>query len=320
METGSLRGYNTTHMALKNNTSEKSVSKPAQPVVAKSDDGTIQITFTIPYADIEKAREETAKELGHDIEVPGFRKGMAPVSKVIENIPQNTLLEKTLDKILPKLFGQIIDEHKIKPVVYPKFELLKAKEGEDWEIRATTCEAPEISLGNYKEAIKGAGRVGAIWTPASGKPTRADSKPDKEPSREEKEQKVIKLMFEAVNVKIPQILTDEEVNTRLSQLLEKLERLGLSLDSYLASIKKDAAALRSEYEKKAKEAISLDLILSEVARDQNIKVSESEIESAIKATSGDPKLAEEFSKPEKRQYIEVILQRRSALNYLTSLA
>ena len=78
--------------------SPKSETESIESVIAKSDDGTIQITFTIPYKEIQKSREEAALELGKDIEVPGFRRGMATLEKVIEHIPQNTLLEKTLSK------------------------------------------------------------------------------------------------------------------------------------------------------------------------------------------------------------------------------
>ena len=132
-----------TSMTTKKTNTEKS---SANSVIAKSDDGTIQITFTIPYTDINEAQEGVAKEMGKDIEVPGFRKGMAPTSKVIDHVSKQTLLEKTLSKILPKLVAGAINEHKITPALYPKFELVKAVQGEDRQIRAVTCELPKIEL------------------------------------------------------------------------------------------------------------------------------------------------------------------------------
>ena len=79
----------------------KSETSDVRSVVAKSDDGTIQITFTVPYEKITKAKEEALLDIGKDLEVPGFRKGKAPTDKVLNQVSQNTLIEKSLAKILP---------------------------------------------------------------------------------------------------------------------------------------------------------------------------------------------------------------------------
>lgn len=285
--------------------------KTNNAVLAKSDDGTIQITFTIAFGKIKKAREKVALEIGKNIEVPGFRKGKAPLTKILEHVPQNTLLEKTLSKILPELFAKTIKEHKIKPAIYPKFELISAKDNEDWQIRAITAEIPDIKLANYKEKIKGALRSENLWKPGDDK--------KKEPSREEKEQLVIKSLLENIKFDIPNVIIENEANSRLSKLLEQIEKLGLSLDSYIASINKTANQVRSEYERQAKEAVTLDLILAKIAQKEDIKVSESELNAAIGASSADPKLAKELDTPERRKLIESVLLKRHALNKLISL-
>ena len=292
--------------------SPKSETESIESVIAKSDDGTIQITFTIPYEKIQKSREEAAQELGKDIEVPGFRRGMATLEKVIEHIPQNTLLEKTLSKILPKLVTDSISKYKIKPAIYPRFELVKAQDGEDWQVRAVTCEIPKIELNDYKKDISGINRAKSLWIPGK-------DKEKKEPSREEKKQQILKTLLEKINLKIPKILIDEEANSRLAKLLERLEKLGLSLESYLASINKTGETLRLEYEKQASDAISVDLILSEVAQKENLSIEAKDVEAALNAAQADPKLSKELDTPERRRFIEAILRRRKALDYLTAL-
>lgn len=296
---------------------KKKSTKALSGSFAKSDDGTIQLTFTIPFKQIKSVREETAAEIGKDIQVPGFRKGKAPLDKVISQIPQDILIEKTLGKILPKLLGEAITKHKIKPAVYPKFELVKAVEGEDWQVRAVTCELPEINLGDYKKTIAGALRAKAIWTPDSTK--TAGDKTDKKISKEEKEQEIIKILLETIKITIPKLLINEEVNHKLSNLLARLEKLGLTLETYLPSIGKTAETLRAEYEKQAKEALSLDLILNKIAEKEKIEVSEKQIQEMIKVSAADPKLAEKLDTPEQRRIIESILRRRAALDSLSAL-
>jgi FKBP-type peptidyl-prolyl cis-trans isomerase (trigger factor) len=286
--------------------------------LAKEANGTIQINFVVPFGIIKKSRDETLNEIAKSAEIPGFRKGKAPINKVASTVSPNALIEKTLSHILPKALGEAIMEYKIKPATYPKFELTKAKEDEDWEIRAVTCELPEIILGNYKEAVTGALRAEKIWTPGKGDPTKTAPAEDPD-ARVEKEQKIIKTLVEAVKITIPDILINEEVDMRLSGLLSRIEKLGLNLDSYLASIGKTPESIREEYSQQAKESISLELILNKIAEEEKIKIEEKQIDEAITAASADPKVAEKLKTPEQRQVIKQVLARRGALDYLVSL-
>ncbi|MCH7641262.1 hypothetical protein IID22_03635, partial [Patescibacteria group bacterium] len=240
----------------------------ANSIIARSEDGTIQITFTIPWSDIERSRNEAIDALGKDIEIPGFRKGKAPKDKLLEKIPQNTLVEKTLVGILPKLFSDAVTKHNITPAIYPKFEVLKASENENWQVRAVTTEIPNINFGDYKKVVTGKGKAKKIWTPSSAasKDSKSALEEEKEPSRQEKEQEVIKLLIANIKVDIPKILIEEEVNSRLSRLLQRIEKLGLTLESYLASVGKNAKQLRQEYEDQSINALRLDLILTGIAK------------------------------------------------------
>ena len=283
------------------------------PVVARSDDGTIQITFTLGWNEIEKARNKAAMELGSEIDVPGFRKGMAPLPKVIEKIPQQKLIEKTLSEILPTLLGQAISENNLKIAIYPKFELVSANESEDWQVRAVTCEIPAFTLGSYKEEIRGIFNTKEIWTPEK------QGEEKKQISTPEKEQKILEVLVNTIKPKIPKILIDEEVNARLSQLLERIEKLGLTLENYLASIGKNPQSLRQEYETQSQSAISVELILNKIAEDEGIKIDPSEIDNAIKAGSASDDLQKKFNSPEQRNIIESVLKRRKALDFLLTL-
>jgi len=285
-------------------------------VIARESDGNIQITFTIPFTEIKGAQEETIKEFAKDIEIPGFRKGMAPVGKVAEKIPQSKLIEHSLSHILPKALAEVVSENKLKIAVYPKFELISAKEGENWQIRGITCELPEVDLGDYKKVIAGASRASSLWTPGKGKPEEK-----KEPTREEKEQIVIKTLLDNVKVTIPKILIEEEADNRLSSLLSRLEKLGLALESYLASIGKKPEDLRADYTTQARDAIALDLILTKIAETEGIKIDQKEIEEALgisQAAAKDKEKSPEEIENRKR-LLESILKRRAALDFLIKL-
>lgn len=300
-----------------NKTSKTKKASKVTYVVAKDKDGTIQITFTIPFKDIKKSREVAAKDIGKDMELPGFRKGMAPLNKLLDHIPQNTLIENTLRIILPEALGRALKEHKIRPAIYPKFELVSVKEDENWQVRGVTCELPEVKLGDYKKMISDEGKTEAIWTPdKKGSGKKPEDK--KVLSRQEKEQKVIKILEKSVKFEIPKPLIEEEVSRRLSDLLQRIEKLGLTLEAYLTSIGKTADAIRKDYEEQAKEAIRFDLILGKIAVEEKIEASKEEVEQTLKAYSQGDKSGTSPAGDQKT-LIETVLKKRGALDALCAL-
>lgn len=268
--------------------------------VATSEDKTIQITFTIPFVLVKEAEEKVIADYAQETEIPGFRKGKAPLEKVREKIPQSSLIEKSLAKILPEALAQAINQNKIRPAIYPKFELVSAKENEDWQVRATTCELPEVILGDYKAAVNSIIKIKGM-------------------TKDEKEQKVIKTLLETQKINLPNVLITEEVDARLASLLARIEKLGLTLEGYLGSIGKTPQSLRQEYETQATNTICLELILNKIAAEAEIQATESQINEAIKAASADPKLAKKLDNPEQRRLIDGVLTRRATLDYLVSL-
>lgn len=289
--------------------------KKVTSVIAREADGTIQITFTIPFPLIKKAKEETIAEMAKDVEVPGFRKGNAPLDKVAAKIPENTLIEHSLGHLLPKALAESIDEHKLKLTIYPKFELLKAKDNEDWEIRGTTCELPKIDLGDYKKFVAGELRSSSIISSKPGD----DADITTAQGREKKEQAVIKALIENIKFTLPKILIEDEVTSRLSNLLARIEKLGLSLDSYLASIGKTVESLRVEYEAQAKDAISLDIILTKISEAEKLEVKPQEIEQALKMSQNASTSENSADVENKKRLFESILKRRQALDFLINL-
>lgn len=246
------------------------------------DNGGIELVFTIPAGIILKTKEETLKEFAKDAVISGFRKGKAPISKVEAVTKDEELTEHILSHLLPTAFVLAVEEHKFNPAIYPKYDAIKITSSKniaddtEWQIKAVTCELDKVIL------------------PKDYKKLNAKS------------------LIEKINLKLPKMLIDEEVNARLSQVLERIERLGLTLEGYLKSVGKTPEILRSEYEVQAKEAISMELILNEVANSEKIEVAEKEIDEFIKTTG------EDLNKVEKdqRDVLKRVILRRKALEIL----
>jgi len=274
--------------------------------VAKTDDGGVQITFSIPQDLVDHAEIHALQDLAKTVAVPGFRKGKAPVEKIKQTVPAEKLLEKTLMQILPQAFGQAAVEHKLKPALYPRFEVISQN---PWQVRAVTCEIAPFELGDYKTIVNGALSASSLWTPDKG-----DPKNKVEPPREEKEQKILTALLDSIKIDLPKMLIDEEVNVRLAQLLERIEKLGLTLEGYLGSIGKSVDGLRTEYEEQVKQAVLLELILNKMAEAEKIAISEEEINQVVAMTTAGKKDTE--VDPAQKSAIASVLRRRAVLDRL----
>lgn len=286
---------------------KKTESEKRSYSLAKSEDGSIQITFNIIWATIDKELDKVAEELKDDVIVKGFRKGKAPVSKVRQSVDQSRLIEHALQHMLPELFASAVETEKLQPITYPKFELISTEEGKDWQVRAITAESPKFNLGDYKKVAQGALASKSIITPDK-----------KESTPEEKEQAVLQALMESIKFDPPKVLVDDETNNRLGDLLNRIEKLGLNLDSYLASINKDANSLREEYKNQAEQTLKLEILLNAIAEEEKTQVSEAEIEEFANAAQGDPQLAQSLQNPTQKRIIASILRKRKVLNSLVS--
>ncbi|CAN5328523.1 hypothetical protein BH10PAT1_BH10PAT1_3810 [soil metagenome] len=266
--------------------------------IARTDDGTIQINFSIPKIEVDKAQEKAIADLSKDMTVKGFRKGKAPIEKVKERIDPGKLLEKTLGQILPDAYTKALTENKIRPIIYPKFEIMK--QGDTWEIQAKIAELPLVEVGNYTDLIKSAFKT-----------------LKKDATKQEKEDLVIRTLLDSIKIKLPKILTDEEVNARLSQLLERTEKLGLKLEQYLQSIGKTEQSLREEYDKQVDEGISVELILNKIAELEKVQPDEKDVDTAIKQAG----IMEDHvgHVEEQKVMVRAVLKRRIVLDRLSSL-
>src|ERR1700751_4513651 len=120
----------------------------------KQPDGTIKITITLPQAKIEETQNAVVDDLAKQINVAGFRKGKAPKEMAAAHLNPENIREEVLKRLLPKAYIDAVSEHKLNPIMNPKMHVEKIEEGKDWIFYALTCEMPEITLGNYQDAVK----------------------------------------------------------------------------------------------------------------------------------------------------------------------
>jgi len=272
----------------------------------KEENGTIKLTITIPNVQVKKAWEEVILAIVENAEIQGFRKGKAPRKLVEEKADKEKVREEVLRKLLPAAYTEAIKTQGIRPIINPKIHVEKLEDpttNKDWQFIALTCEAPEIKLGKYKENIQKITAKSKIAIPGK----------EVVPAKFEE---IVKALLDSVTGQIPAILVDNETDRLLSQTLEDVKKLGLTLDQYLSSTGKNPQILREEYRKKAENDIKLEFTLLKIAEEEKITVEDKEVEEAIKASKSED---ERKNLEANRYLLASILRQQKTLDFLKNL-
>jgi len=280
-------------------------------VLAKDPDGTIKLTISIPQDQVKKVTTEVTEETVKNSNIKGFRKGKAPKKLVEESIDTAKLREEVLRKLIPDAYIKAIQEHNLRPIMNPKIHVEKIDDSKEWEFSATTAEMPEIKLGKYKDEVKKVTAKSKIILPGK-EPFDAAQGKKQEPSMDE----ILKTVMENVETTIPSILVQQEADRFLSQTLDEIKRLGLTLDQYLQSTGKKPEDLRREYESKAASDMKLEFALQKIAEEEKIQIEPQEIDEAIQKA----KSPEEKAQMEQNRYLLAsILRQQKTLDFLKNL-
>lgn len=274
----------------------------------RKEDGSITLTITIPWHTVAKVKDAVTAELLKKVEIPGFRKGKAPRDLAEKRLDAKKIYEDVLQKILPTSYADAVAEHNLTPVVLPSIEIVEAKEGSDWVIRAHTAEKPPLTLGDYKKAIRDrkAAKAPKIW-----KPGEEEKEPEPVTVGE-----LLDALYGAITCHIPDILIEQEVNRRLSELIDQTQKLGLTVDQYLASMGRTPEGIRKEYADTSRRTLTLEFALEEIADAEGILVSDDDIEAALRSAKTEEERA---TLTKQRYYLASILRRQKTLDFLSAL-
>jgi FKBP-type peptidyl-prolyl cis-trans isomerase (trigger factor) len=286
-------------------TQPKVAKAPTKPQVERLPDGTIKVTLILPQGEVAKTGSVVIDDLAQQVEVSGFRKGKAPKEVASQHLNPEAIREEILKRLLPQAYMEAVKEHDLKPIMNPKMHIESVEEGKDWVFNALTAEMPQVDPGTYKKNVQAVTAKSKIVIP--GKENES-----KKPPLEE----IMKAILADAKVKVPGVLVEQEADRLLSQLLNDIKRLGLSLDQYLGTTNRKPDDLRAEYAKRAEEDIKLEFVLQKIAELEKVSVDDREIEEAIQKAQ-DP--TERQNMEQNRYLLAGILRQQKTLDLLMNL-
>jgi len=255
--------------------------------------------MTTPEYSITKVSDEDGLEFSVKF-VPLPKIELADFSKIkVEKKPvkvEDTELEKAIERVM-----QIRQEKEQKTTKKPKTES-KSKEDKKF-VMPTDKQVKDLNIG---------------FTSLADLKTDLLKRLEIEKKKQQEQHRVAEILDKAIKlskIKVPQVVIQKEVENKLTEYTKKITDLGLKIEDFLKSQNSSLDKLKSEWEKEYENRVSQELILMQIALENNLKVNQEDVQKEIDSIT-DEKLKQEYDSPEGRRYIVSVILQQKALNLL----
>ena len=122
-----------------------------ETTVKELPDSRVRVDVDVDPQDVEGSINRTARQLGEDMKLPGFRKGKVPAEMVLQRLGRETVLTQALESSLGDWYERAMVESGVNPVGDPKLDLSDLPEqGQPLRFSIEVAVRPKAELGEYK--------------------------------------------------------------------------------------------------------------------------------------------------------------------------
>ena len=110
----------------------------------------LKLTFTVEAAKFDEGMKKVYAKSAKYFNIPGFRKGKAPMAMVEKQYGTEIFYEDTFNEVVPEEYERELKENKIEAVSKPDIEVKQIGKGQDLIFTAVVQTKSEVKLGKYK--------------------------------------------------------------------------------------------------------------------------------------------------------------------------
>ena len=110
----------------------------------------LKLEFTIESKKFDEGMKKVYAKSARYFNIPGFRKGKAPMAMVEKQYGPEIFYEDTFNEIVPEEYERELKENNIDAVSRPEIEIKQMGKGKDLIFTAVVQTKPDVKLGKYK--------------------------------------------------------------------------------------------------------------------------------------------------------------------------
>lgn len=105
-------------------------------------------------------------------------------------------------------------------------------------------------------------------------------------NRAMQENQAIEELVKISDVKVPEVLIEEQIDQELRNMAQQLQQMGLSMEQYISYTKANFEEMREHYRPAAESRVAGDLVLGSLVEKEKVEVTEEEIETELNRLAG----------------------------------
>lgn len=118
--------------------------------VEKLEHNTAKMTIEVPAKEFNDAIKKVYQRQKGSFNLPGFRKGKAPLNMIEKVYGAGIFYEDAANEIMPDAYEAAVEESGLDVVSKPEIDVVQIGKNEDFIFTATVATKPEVKLGEYK--------------------------------------------------------------------------------------------------------------------------------------------------------------------------
>src|SRR6185295_316136 len=89
----------------------------------------VRLAIEVPFAELEESLRKAYREIGSQVNIPGFRKGKIPSAIIDQRVGRDAVLNEAVQEAIPQQILAAVREHEVKTLGRPDVEITELKDG-----------------------------------------------------------------------------------------------------------------------------------------------------------------------------------------------
>jgi trigger factor len=106
----------------------------------------VKLAIEVPFEELKPSLQKAYREIGSQVQVPGFRKGKVPAAVIDQRVGRGAVLNEAVQEAIPQQILAAVQEHDVKTLGRPEVEITEFADNAPLKFTAEVDVRPEINV------------------------------------------------------------------------------------------------------------------------------------------------------------------------------
>jgi trigger factor len=106
----------------------------------------VKLAIEVPFDELKPSLQKAYREIGAQVQVPGFRRGKIPTAVIDQRVGRGTVLNEAVQEAIPQQILAAVREHDVKTLGRPEVEITEFSDNEPLKFTAEVDVRPEFTI------------------------------------------------------------------------------------------------------------------------------------------------------------------------------